>query len=105
MKNWKLELTSSGVSLGEVNVSKGIFQGDSLSPLLFVICVIPFTMVLRKANVTMSWVNEVRSLVVHGSFTVICHSQIDSIVRTLQMYCKDVRMELGMNKCGKVMQM
>ena len=35
MKNWKLELTSSGVSLGEVNIRRGIFQGDSLSPLLF----------------------------------------------------------------------
>ena len=50
MKNWKLELTSSGVSLGEVNIRRGIFQGDSLSPLLFVICMIPLTMVLRKVN-------------------------------------------------------
>jgi len=35
MKTWRVELTS------------GIFQGDSLSPLLFVICFIPLTLLLK----------------------------------------------------------
>ena len=34
--NWLTELTSCGGSLAKVNIRKGIFQGDSLSP--FVIC-------------------------------------------------------------------
>ena len=33
MKPWKLELTASGEKLGEVDIRRGIFQGDSLSPL------------------------------------------------------------------------
>ncbi|XP_068684755.1 uncharacterized protein [Montipora foliosa] len=36
MKTWKTELTSSGESLGVIHIRRGIFQGDSLSPLLFV---------------------------------------------------------------------
>ena len=41
MKNWRVELTSMGQKLGEVNIRRGIFQGDSLSPILFVMALIP----------------------------------------------------------------
>ena len=50
MRNWKTELTSYGASLGTVNIRRGIFQGDSLSPLIFVICMIPLSKVLRKSK-------------------------------------------------------
>ena len=48
MQAWKVELTSCGESLGDVNIRRGIFQGDSLLPLLFVFCLIPLTLVQRK---------------------------------------------------------
>ena len=48
MKTWRTELTSENVTLGEVTIKRGIFQGDALSPLLFVICLIPLSLVLRK---------------------------------------------------------
>jgi len=47
MKKWETELTSSGESLGQVKIKRGIFQGDSLSPLLFVLCLIPMSSILR----------------------------------------------------------
>ena len=40
MEQWKLSLTSNGEDLGEVHVKRGIFQGDSLSPLLFVLSMV-----------------------------------------------------------------
>ena len=40
MEQWKLSLTSNGSDLGEVDVKRGIFQGDSLSPLLLVLSVV-----------------------------------------------------------------
>ena len=48
MNKWKLELMSYGVSLGNVEIRGGIFQGDSLSPLLFVLCMVPLSLILRK---------------------------------------------------------
>ena len=48
MKTWRVELTCANQQLGEVNIKRGIFQGDALSPLLFVVAMIPLTHVLRK---------------------------------------------------------
>ena len=35
-----------------VKIKRGIFQGDSLSPLLFVFLMIPLTLVLRQPKAT-----------------------------------------------------
>ena len=50
MHKWKTELTSGNQSLGEVEIRRGIFQGDSLSPLLFVLALIPLTSILRESK-------------------------------------------------------
>ena len=49
MKSWRVELASGEENLGEVNIRRGIFQGGSLSPLLFVVCLLPLTHILREA--------------------------------------------------------
>ena len=36
--------------MGEVCIKRGILQGDSLSPLLFVLALMPLTLVLRKVK-------------------------------------------------------
>ena len=41
MRNWKTELSADGKSLGVDNIKRGIFYGDSLSPLLFVMVMAP----------------------------------------------------------------
>ena len=49
-KKWKLLLNSNGSNLCEVDVNTGIFQGDSLWPLIFAICMIPLSLLLKKVN-------------------------------------------------------
>jgi len=41
---------SKGQNLGDVNIRRDIFQGDSLYPLLFVVCLIPLSVILRKTK-------------------------------------------------------
>ena len=41
MQQWRLLLTANGEDLGEVNVKRGIFQGDNLSLLLSVLSMVP----------------------------------------------------------------
>ena len=50
MKTWKTELKSENEVLGEVEIKKGIFQGDTVSPLFFVLAMIPLTLVLKEKN-------------------------------------------------------
>ena len=58
MKSWKLELNASEKTLGEVDIRRGIFQGDSLSQLLFVLSMVPLTWLLRRAKAGYEWGNK-----------------------------------------------
>ena len=55
MEQWKLQLRSNGEDLEEVDVKRRIFQGDSLSPLLFVLSMVPLSLILRKVNANYEW--------------------------------------------------
>ena len=48
MQTWRVELTAGGRSLAETKIQRGIFQGDTLSPLLFIIAKMPLNHILRK---------------------------------------------------------
>ena len=48
MQTWRVELTKGGKSLAEVKIQRDIFQGDALSPLLFVIAMMPLNHIRRK---------------------------------------------------------
>ena len=50
MEKWKVMLCSGNSELGEVEIKRGIFQGDSLSPLVFVLALIPLNLILRKGK-------------------------------------------------------
>ena len=48
IENMRVELTEGGKILSEVKTQRGIFQGDALSPLQFVIAMIPLNNIFRK---------------------------------------------------------
>ena len=50
MEKWKVMLCSGNSELGKVEIKRGIFQGVSLSPLVFVLALIPLSLILKKAK-------------------------------------------------------
>ena len=105
MKDWKTNLFSGKSPLGAVNINRGNFQGDSLSPLLFVITLIPLTLVLRKLKQGYSFGNGkprlnhlmfMDDLKLYGS----SESDINSLVRTTKLVTEDIGMAFGIDKCG-----
>ena len=90
MKQWKLSPTSNGNELGDVKVNRGIFQGDSLSPLLFVLCMIPMSLVLRKVKAWYEWGKKefsLNHLLFMDDLKLYGKSEkrIDSLVRTVHI--------------------
>ena len=51
MRNWSIDLNHSGKYIGQARIEKGILQGDSLSPLLFVLCMEPISRLANNNNV------------------------------------------------------
>ena len=50
LQTWRVELTAGRQSLEEVKVQRGILQGDALSPILFLVSIIPLNHILRKCK-------------------------------------------------------
>ena len=50
MEKWKVMPCSRRSELGELEIKQGIFQGDSVSALVFVLALIPLSLILRKAK-------------------------------------------------------
>ena len=50
MESWQTILVSGREELARVNIQRGIFQGDNLAPLLFVIRLIPLSPTRREVN-------------------------------------------------------
>lgn len=89
-----------GEILGKFSIKRGIFQDDSLSPLLILACMIPLTKVLRKlqagyvikdGNLRMNHLLYMDDLKIFGK----SEREIESLVRTVQVISNDVAMECG----------
>ena len=50
MKTWRVELTAGGRSFAEAKIQRSIFQGDALSPLLFIIAMMHLTQYSENAQ-------------------------------------------------------
>ena len=104
MKTGKTELTSSGERLGVIHIRRGIFQGDSLSSPLFVLFIIPLTLILRKSTAGYDIAKEykVNVLLFMDDLKLFGKSedQIDLLAQTVQLFSEDIGMEFGLNKCG-----
>ena len=105
MGDWKTVLTAGGDELGEVNINRGIFQGDSLSPLLFIIVMIPLTMLLRRENLGYKWGpggHLLNHLLFMDDLKLYGKSlrELDALVEVVRVYLRDIGMEFGIVKCA-----
>ena len=107
MKHWKTELTANGTPLGTVDIKRGIFQGDALSPLLFVIVLIPLSIVIRQTGIgydTGMENHKISHLLFMDDLKLYADSEshLDSLIQTVRIVSDDIGMEFGLEKCGVV---
>ena len=105
IQKWKVMLCSGNSELGEVEIKPGIFQGDSLSLLVFVLALISLSLVLRKAQAAyeFSESNEkINYLLFMDDLKLYSRSEkgLDSLVQTVCIFSKDIGMEFLIEKCA-----
>ena len=98
---------SNGQNLGDANIRRGIFRGDSLSPLLFVVCLIPLSVILRKTKGKYQLGKEgesINHLLFMDDVKLYGNDerQIDSLINTVRVSSDDIRMAFGLKKCEVV---
>ena len=105
MEKWKVMLCSGNSDLGEDEIKRGIFQGDSLSPLVYVLALIPLSLILRKAKSAYEF-SESKEKINHLLFIddLKLYNQsekgLDSLLQTVRVFSEDIRMEFGIEKCA-----
>ena len=105
MESWGTVLSSNGNDLGKVVIKRGIFQGDSFSPLLFVMAMIPLTVLLRKIEAGYRFSGS-RDKVNHLLFMDDLklygkdEEELDLLVSKVKEYSDDIGMQFGLDKCG-----
>ena len=107
MTKWQTEMYFNKRALGNVKINRGIYQGDSLSPLLFVIALVPLTAILNslksgyKIPQTQTKINHLLYMDDLKLYTNT-QKQLTSMLNTVNTFTKDIKMEFGLNKCGTV---
>ena len=105
MKTWRLELTTGGRRLAEAKIQRGIFQGDSLSPLIFIIAMMRLNHILRKytAGYKLSRSQEkVNHLIYMDDIKPLVKNEKEqeNLIHTVRIYSRDIGMEFGIEKCA-----
>ena len=100
---WKVELTSSKQNFGYVEIKWEIFQGDFLSPLLFITDLIPLTLILRKCKEAYKFSNSkerinhvlyMDDLKLYGE----TEEDLDSLMQSVRIFSSDICMEFGIKQ-------
>jgi len=108
MKNWKtimyLKHNEGTVESRHIAIRRGIFQGDSLSPLLFVLALAPLTELLNTTEYGYK-VGETRysHLLYMDDIKVYASNDMQQtgLLKTIKSFSDDIHMEFGIDKCAK----
>ena len=103
-KTWKAELTACNQSLLGVDIRKGIFQVDSFSPLLFVVVLMPLSIILNETDLryVTSRNQKLNQLSFMDNLKLYAKSEreLSSLIRAVRIFSDDVGMVFGLGKCA-----
>ena len=105
MSQSTVNLTAGSTPLGTVSIRRGIFQGDSLSPLEFVISMIPLSILLRKEHAGYELEKggeKINHRLYMDDIKLYAKSEreMSDLVYTTSNFSKDIQMEFGLEKCA-----
>ena len=109
MSQWKTNMTlvhkEGGIKTGPIRIKRGIFQGDSLSPLLFSMSLNPLSQELQNTGYGFQLDEQIK---INHLFYVddpklygTSDNQLTGLINTVKMYWMTSRWEFGFDKCAQ----
>ena len=104
-ETWKVELTAGGKNIAETKIQRGIFQGDALSPLLFVIAMKPLNHILKKriSGYKLSKSQEkINHLMYMDDLKLLVKNEkeLETLIQAVRIYTQGIEMEFRIEKCA-----
>ena len=105
IKTWKVELATGRRSLPEAKLQRGIFQGHALSPLLFIIAMMPLNHKLRKCTDGFKLIisqEKINHLMYMDDVKLFAKNEkeLETVMHAVKIYSQDIGMESGIEKCA-----
>ena len=102
MEKWRVMLCAGN---SEVRIKRGIFQGDFLSLLVFVLALIPLSLILRKAKAAYEFSGsreKINHLLFMDDLKLYSRNEkgLNSLVQTIRVFSEDIGMEFSIEKCA-----
>ena len=104
IKTWTVELTAGRRRLAEAKIQRGIFHGDALSTLLFLIAMMPLNHILRKCTAGYK-LSRSQEKVNHFTYMddiklfAKNEKELETLIHTVRICSWDIGMEFGIEKC------
>ena len=107
IQTWRVELTAGGRSLAETKLQRGIFQGDSLSRLWFIIAMMLLNHIIRKCTTGHKYSRlqeKINHLMYMDDIKLFAKNEkeLKTLIHSVRIYSQDIRMEFGIEKCAMV---
>jgi hypothetical protein len=103
----RLHAENELIETKDIKIQCGAFQGDSLSPLLFFICLIPLTEQLNRLNTGYEehiTETKISHLLYMDDLKLIAKSEeeLRKRIQTVKTFSDDIHMDFGLEKCAKI---
>ena len=110
MTKWKTKIAlhhaNGTIETENINIRKGIFQGDSLSPLLFCMSLLPITNILNRTNIGVKISTRNRKIINHllymDDIKLYANGKenMNRLLNLLHTFTSDINMNFGIDKCA-----
>lgn len=113
MKNWRTQLrvTLGGetITTEEIPIRSGIFQGDALSPIWFILSLNPLSWALKSTGIGYELKSEQQKYTLNHLFYVDdlklyagSEQALNRLIEIAERFSDDIRMKFGLDKCAKL---
>ena len=103
----RLHIDNTLIETEDIKIQRGVFQGDSVSPLLFCICLIHLTEQLNRLNTGYeehTTKTKISHLLYVDDLQLIAKSEegLQKQIQRVKIFSDDIHMEFGLEKCAKI---